>query len=121
MKNYLKSAKLNPNSWEIFFLLGKTYLSISDVDRGVKCLKKSLSLCSRTENIELVCQYVSPGEALSLLHDYKRKSSLIQTLIKTLRIGDIFKASMSRLNVFGKQFFELKIRELAVMKSNSRK
>jgi len=71
LKNYLKSAKLNPNSWHIFYLLGKSYLSINDRDRGVKCLKKSISLCSRTENIELVCQYVSPGEALSILHEFK--------------------------------------------------
>ena len=77
LKNYLKSAKLNPNSWQIFYLLGKTYLSINDTDRGVKCLKKSISLCSRTENIELVCQYVSPGEALSILHEFKRDSSRV--------------------------------------------
>ena len=50
---------------------------MNDTDRGVKCLKKSISLCSRTENIELVCQYVSPGEALSILHEFKRNSSRI--------------------------------------------
>ena len=71
LKSFLKGAKLNPNNWDVFYQLGRVYLEDGELDRGIKCVKKSVLLAAHVENIELLCQYILPGEALVTLKNYR--------------------------------------------------